>query len=42
MNFLTKDQQKVLCVLVLLLVVGLAVKTCREAQPGGPPAVTAQ
>jgi hypothetical protein len=33
MKYLTKEQQKVLCVVVLLLLVGLAVKTWRTAHP---------
>ncbi len=33
MNFLTKEQQKVLCVILLLLLTGLAVKTWRTAHP---------
>ena len=33
MNYLTKDQQKVLCVILLLLLTGLAVKTWRTAHP---------
>jgi len=32
-NFLTKEQQKVLCVILLLLLVGLAVKTYRTRHP---------
>jgi len=33
MNYLTKEQQKVLCVILLLLLTGLAVKTWRTAHP---------
>ena len=33
MKHLTKEQQKVLCIVVLLLLVGLAVKTWRLAHP---------
>ena len=33
MKYLTKEQQKVLCVILLLLLVGLAVKTWRTAHP---------
>ena len=33
MNYLTKEQQKVLCMVVLLLLIGLAVKTWRTAHP---------
>lgn len=33
MKYLTKEQQKVLCVIVLLLLTGLAVKTWRTAHP---------
>jgi hypothetical protein len=33
MKYLTKEQQKVLCVIVLLLLVGLAVKTWRTTHP---------
>lgn len=33
MKYLTSEQQKVLCVIVLLLLVGLAVKTWRTAHP---------
>ncbi len=33
MKYLTKDQQKVLCVVLLLLLIGLAVKTWRTAHP---------
>jgi hypothetical protein len=33
MNFLTNEQQKVLCVILLLLLTGLAVKTWRTAHP---------
>jgi hypothetical protein len=32
-KYLTKEQQKVLCVILLLLLVGLAVKTWRTAHP---------
>lgn len=42
MKYLTKEQQKVLCVIILLLLTGLAVKTWRTAHPktsvGVPPA----
>jgi hypothetical protein len=38
MNFLTKEQQKVLCVILLLLLTGLAVKTWRLAH--SPKALT--
>ena len=33
MKYLTKEQQKVLCVILLLLLTGLAVKTWRQAKP---------
>jgi len=33
MKYLTKEQQKVLCVILLLLLTGLAVKTWRNAHP---------
>jgi hypothetical protein len=33
MNFLTKEQQKVLCVILFLLLTGLAVRTWRTAHP---------
>jgi len=33
MKYLTKEQQKVLCVILLLLLTGLAVKTWRTAHP---------
>jgi hypothetical protein len=33
MKYLTSEQQKVLCVIVLLLLVGLAVKGWRTANP---------
>jgi hypothetical protein len=33
MNYLTKGQQKVLCVILVLLLTGLAVKTWRIAHP---------
>ena len=33
MKYLTKEQQKVLCVILLLLLTGLAVKTWRQANP---------
>lgn len=33
MKYLTKDQQTVLCVIILLLLTGLAVKTWRAAHP---------
>ena len=33
MKYLTQDQQKVLCVILLLLLTGLAVKTWRTAHP---------
>jgi hypothetical protein len=33
MNYLTREQQKVLCVVILLLLVGLTVKTCRTVRP---------
>jgi hypothetical protein len=33
MKYLTKEQQKVLCVILFLLLVGLAVKTWRTAHP---------
>jgi len=33
MKYLTKEQQTVLCVIVLLLLVGLAVKAWRTAHP---------
>jgi hypothetical protein len=33
MNYLTKEQQKVLCVILLLLLTGLAVKTWRTGHP---------
>jgi hypothetical protein len=33
MKYLTKEQQKVLCVILLLLLTGLAVKTWRIAHP---------
>ena len=38
MKYLTKEQQKVLCVILLLLLTGLAVKTWRTAQPPKPAA----
>lgn len=41
MKHLTKEQQKVLCVIILLLLTGLAVKTWRRAHPPADPAVTA-
>lgn len=41
MKHLTKEQQKVLCVIILLLLTGLAVKTWRRAHPPTDPAVTA-
>ncbi len=40
MNFLTKDQQKVLCFILLLLLTGLAVKTWRTAHPPAPTVTT--
>ena len=39
MKYLTQEQQKVLCVILLLLLTGLAVKTWRTAHP---PKQTAQ
>lgn len=36
MKYLTKEQQKVLCVILLLLLTGLAVKTWRTAHPPKP------
>jgi hypothetical protein len=33
MKYLTKEQQKVLCVILLLLLTGLAVRTWRLAHP---------
>jgi hypothetical protein len=33
MKYLTKEQQKVLCVVLVLLLTGLAVKTWRTAHP---------
>ena len=33
MKYLTKEQQKVLCVILLLLLTGLAVRTWRIAHP---------
>ena len=33
MKYLTKEQQTVLCVIILLLLTGLAVKTWRTAHP---------
>jgi hypothetical protein len=33
MKYLTNEQQKVLCVILLLLLTGLAVKTWRTAHP---------
>ena len=36
MKYLTKEQQKVLCVILLLLLTGLAVKTWRTAHPSPP------
>ena len=38
MNYLTKEQQKVLCMILLLLLTGLAVKTWRTAHPPAPAA----
>ncbi len=37
MKYLTKEQQKVLCVILLLLLTGLAVKTWRKAHPSNRP-----
>lgn len=42
MPFLTKEQQKVLCVILLLLLTGLAVKTWRTAHPPVQTDATAQ
>ena len=33
MKYLTEEQQKVLCVILILLLTGLAVKTWRTAHP---------
>ena len=38
MKYLTKEQQKVLCVILFLLLTGLAVKTWRTAHPPQPAA----
>ena len=38
MKYLTKEQQTVLCVIIFLLLTGLAVKTCRTAHPPQDPA----
>ena len=38
MKYLTKEQQKVLAVILLLLLTGLAVKTWRTAHPPKTPA----
>jgi hypothetical protein len=40
-NFLTKQQQLVLCVVVVLLLIGLAVKIYRTAHPPSPSTATA-
>jgi hypothetical protein len=42
MNYLTKEQQKVLCVIVLLLLMGLAVKTWRIAHPSQQDGIVAK
>ena len=42
MNYLTKEQQKVLCVIVLLLLMGLAVKTWRTAHPSAQDGIVAK
>ncbi|MGD1084194.1 MAG: hypothetical protein ABSA47_05490 [Verrucomicrobiota bacterium] len=36
-SFLTKQEQIVLCLIVLLLLTGCAVKTCRAAHPAALP-----
>jgi hypothetical protein len=41
MNRLTKQEQLVLCIVVGLLLTGLAVKTYRTAHPPPPPAAQA-
>jgi hypothetical protein len=40
MKHLTKEQQTVLCVIILLLLTGLAVKTWRTAHPSSQAAAT--
>ena len=42
MNYLTKEQQKVLCVIVLLLLMGLALKTWRIAHPSKQDGIVAK
>lgn len=42
MNYLTKEQQKVLCVIILLLLMGLAVKTWRIAHPSQQDGIVAK
>lgn len=41
MKHLTKEQQTVLCVVLFLLLTGLAVKTWRIKHPSASPAATA-
>ncbi|HWN94702.1 MAG TPA: hypothetical protein VNT99_06705 [Methylomirabilota bacterium] len=42
MKYLTNEQQKVLCVILFLLLVGLAVKTWRTAHPPAATPVVAK
>jgi len=42
MKFLTEEQRTVLCVVVLLLLIGLAVKTWRTAHPPKRDAIVAK